>query len=358
MVFFALILTGILVPFQSVKGQQAASFFDLLYFRELPEVKLSAPMQSIIEEKKKSDQAYKAILSWKTDGGAWLNAGLKLKHRGKTRRRICDMPPLSLDFAKDTLQRMGLNPEYDKFKLVTHCKNNKEAEKILLKEYLIYQLFQVVQPVYFRAKLLNIHYLNPAIPDVDSANYAFIIESNDQMAQRGGGIDYETFNFDQTRLKREELLDLAMFQYMIGNTDWKISIRHNIKIVGRPDSTFSAVPYDFDYSGLVNAPYAVPNPDFFLSSVKDRYFMLEDVSEQELVKVAQNYSKKKKNIYRVVDSFKLLSKDDREEVKDFLEQFFEMTRDNLWPQAVIAQIAAVKKLTLQAKAKANSSQPK
>jgi hypothetical protein len=137
-----------------------------------------------------------------------------------------------------------------------------------------------------------------------------------------------------------------------------VSIRHNIKLVGRPDSTFTAVPYDFDYSGLVNAPYAVPNPDFFLSSVKDRYFMLEDVSEQELVRTAQNFSKKKKNFYRVVDSFKLLSRDDREEVRGFLDQFFEMTKDSIWPQAVLAQIAAVKKLTLQAKAKAAASQPK
>lgn len=315
-------------------------------------------MQSIIEDKKKSDQAYKAVFSWKTDGGAWMNAGLKLKHRGKTRRRICDVPPLSLDFARDTLQRMGLNPEYDKFKLVTHCKNNKEAERILLKEYLVYQLYQVVNPSNFRAKLLKMHYLNPEQPAVDTTNYAFIIESNDQMAQRGGGIDYETFNFEAARLKREELLELAMFQYMIGNTDWKVSIRHNIKIIGRPDSTFTAVPYDFDYSGLVNAPYAVPNPDFFLSSVKDRYFMLEDVSEQELVRTAQSFAKKKKNFYRVVDSFKLLSREDREEVRGFLDEFFELTKDNLWPQAVLAQISAVKKLTLQAKAKAAASQPK
>jgi len=32
------------------------------------------------------------------------------------------------------------------------------------------------------------------------------------------------------------------------------------------------VPYDFDFSGLVDAPYATPPPEYQLDSVRERYY--------------------------------------------------------------------------------------
>ena len=54
---------------------------------------------------------------------------------------------------------------------------------------------------------------------------------------------------------------LCLFEYMISNTDWNVSLLHNIKLIRKKDTKeIIVVPYDFDYSGLVNADYAVPNP--------------------------------------------------------------------------------------------------
>ena len=50
---------------------------------------------------------------------------------------------------------------------------------------------------------------------------------------------------------------LGVFQYFIGNTDWWMPRRHNIAVLTVEDSTY-AVPFDFDLSGAVDAPYAKP----------------------------------------------------------------------------------------------------
>ena len=60
---------------------------------------------------------------------------------------------------------------------------------------------------------------------------------------------------------------VALFEYMIGNLDWSVPVRHNIKlIVPKEDSNAIAfpVPYDFDYSGLVKTDYAIPPPELEL----------------------------------------------------------------------------------------------
>ena len=49
---------------------------------------------------------------------------------------------------------------------------------------------------------------------------------------------------------------------MIGNTDWAVPNNHNVKLIYDKERKLApplVVPYDFDYSGLVDASYAVPN---------------------------------------------------------------------------------------------------
>ena len=64
-----------------------------------------------------------------------------------------------------------------------------------------------------------------------------------------------------------EMIDrMAIFNYMIGNTDWSVPNQHNCKVLSDPNSARQnlglIVPYDFDYCGIVNAPYAIPHEDF------------------------------------------------------------------------------------------------
>ncbi len=63
---------------------------------------------------------------------------------------------------------------------------------------------------------------------------------------------------------------LAMFQYMIGNGDYSVTGRHNLRILAMATSGpsgFIPVPYDFDYTGLVNTHYAIPGESLGIKNV-------------------------------------------------------------------------------------------
>ena len=73
-----------------------------------------------------------------------------------------------------------------------------------------------------------------------------------------GGVPYSRLNDNQTAL-------VYVFQYLIGNTDWSfISAKgedvccHNVHLVEKNGGLYP-IPYDFDFSGLVDASYAKPN---------------------------------------------------------------------------------------------------
>jgi hypothetical protein len=68
---------------------------------------------------------------------------------------------------------------------------------------------------------------------------------------------------------------MELFQLMIGNTDYAIQISHNVKFIKLADPAFPkpiAIPYDFDYCGLINAYYAIPAETLPIENVRQRYY--------------------------------------------------------------------------------------
>jgi len=67
---------------------------------------------------------------------------------------------------------------------------------------------------------------------------------------------------------------------MIANHDWSMSAGpqgeeccHNARLIGpRGAASVSVIPYDFDYSGFVNAPYATPPDQLKINDVKQRFY--------------------------------------------------------------------------------------
>ena len=58
--------------------------------------------------------------------------------RGVMRRQICYMPPLRLDFHTDSLSQLY---KLGSLKLVSSCNPNDQYDQLLLKEYLIYKIY-------------------------------------------------------------------------------------------------------------------------------------------------------------------------------------------------------------------------
>ena len=65
---------------------------------------------------------------------------------------------------------------------------------------------------------------------------------------------------------------MALFQFMIGNSDYSAPYYHNSIMIKAGEARPVWVPYDFDWSGIVNARYAVPNPILPIRNVRERIF--------------------------------------------------------------------------------------
>jgi hypothetical protein len=120
---------------------------------------------------------------------------------------------------------------------------------------------------------------------------------------------------------------VSMFQCLIGNSDWSPSFFHNVKLITRPSGGYFTVPYDFDFSGAVDARYADPPEDLPIRSVTDRHFNSYCRPELEFESLSAFFNGKKAEIIALYEGFDLLEEDTRNDVLEFYEEFWEMMED-------------------------------
>ena len=82
------------------------------------------------------------------------------------------------------------------------------------------------------------------------------------------------------------------------------------------------MPYDFDLSGFVHAPYASPDPRIGIRSVLDRLYRGPCRTAEEFEAAASALRAKRGDMLALIDSMADLDRDARVEAKEFLESFF------------------------------------
>lgn len=273
-------------------------------------------------ENRFTEEYQAASVVYANEEGQELQYDLKLRPRGKFRRRVCDFPPVKLKFPKKQLLSEGYNKHND-LKLVTHCLEDKfEGNENVMKEYLAYLLYNELSPNSFQVQLVKITYKDTSNKYGKIKRYGFLIEDTDEMAERLNGDECDCIGSSLGNLVDKDENLMSIFQYMIGNEDWSTKMARNLKMVKRNDGSIIPVPYDFDFSGLVDASYALPNADYNLVSVKDRFFMGREVDSSILGSNIFLVKNKKKELYRLVERFKYLSFEGKEEILAYLDTFY------------------------------------
>ena len=91
---------------------------------------------------------------------------------------------------------------------------------------------------------------------------------------------------------------------MIGNTDFSPvagppgeDCCHNYVLFKGEGANITPVPYDFDQSGFVDAPYANPNPRFKIRSVKQRVYRGRCGNNSQIPDTLQQFQDKRAEIY-------------------------------------------------------------
>ncbi len=213
-----------------------------------------------------------------------IPVGIKIRGGWRSMARHCSAPLLWVRFGDQNLAGTPFLGQ-SLLPLTTHCGrglsldsqgsryNRSTWEQYLLREYLGQRLFGLFTEMSIRVRLVKIRYLNPEKPGRTIENYAFFSEHFDSVAERNGVRRLDRGSFDHEKLDTSAADLLALFQYMIGNTDWSIVRERNTVLMETSGGRQVPVPYDLDMSGLVNAHYAGPAPGLPIDDVRKRHYL-------------------------------------------------------------------------------------
>lgn len=298
------------------------SLFDIMSYTEMLNLTIETEVDSLIENRRSAAE-YPSIIRFEDQDKQTQNFDVKISLRGNFRRMRCSgIPPLKLNFKKKALTAAGL-AKFDDFKLVTYCiDDNSDAKALLLKEFLAYKLYNGITDESFRVQLLNITFKDHKTGR-KTKQWGFIIEDTAELRNRLGAKKVEeTRNVAFEKFNRAQIRQVALFQYLIGNSDWDLTVSRNVKYINK-DGQYLAIPYDFDFSGLVNAPYAIANPNFNLASVQDRVYLGFEEDMNHLNATITQLHDKQTDLIQIVEDFKLLKGSARKEIKVYLNSYFE-----------------------------------
>lgn len=290
------------------------------------ELSLRGPLSDLVDDRK-DEVPYPFTLT--ADG---VDYAVELAPRGKSRLETCAFPPLRITFP-EAVPASSPFSGVSRLKLVTPCRDRPNMTANVLEEYAAYRIFNVFTEASYRARLLNMTFIDTT-GNLDGMQVAFAIEPTDRMAVRLNGQERELPGVSRKNLDPEHASQLYLFQYLVGNTDWSLvtaegdeSCCHNGKLIQRGNRLF-LIPYDFDRTGLVDASYAKPAPKTRIRKVTQRryrgYCMDDDAT---LVAALTASIRLKPEIMAVLDELPGLDEADRKKARRFLEEYFDDAED-------------------------------
>jgi hypothetical protein len=325
----------LLVALLPLSTAHADSSIPLFSNDWLIEATIEAPFDDIMRQRSEDFEPAGTFTYLDADGKSH-QLDIKVRSRGHFRadKEICDFAPLRLNFKK----KQTADTEFagqDKLKLVTHCTNiGRHHEQLILREYLAYRFLSALTDKAFGARLMRITYVDSEGESKTRTKYAFLIEDDAQVARRNnlGPANVQSLVFSQIEPAQTNLV--TVFSYFIGNTDFS-AIRgpkdqnccHNVMLLNGKTGLFVPVPYDFDFSGLVDAPYASPNPRFDIRRVTTRLYRGLCRNNELLPATFALFEQHRQDIQSLVDNLEPLDGKNRKELNRYIASFYETIAD-------------------------------
>jgi hypothetical protein len=318
-----------------------ASSAPLFASDDVIQLTLETDLRAVIRDRDSTRaQWHPATLTYVEEGGSTVQLAVEVKTRGHWRLDPdhCDFPQLRLDFPGEQPPGSPFAGQ-DKLKLTTPCRpKRQEHEQYVLREYLVYRLYRLLTPLSFHTRLALVTYVDAGGRMEPLKRYSFFVEDQDQLVARHGarlleieGAGFEHLDFDNAGL-------VSLFEYMIGGTDWSIWGLHNIRLMQDTLSgTVYAVPYDFDWSGLVDAEYAVPDERLRLSSVRQRLYRGQCRTEEQWVPIVDRFAQVKDAASELYEGLADLHPKYARETRAYLDAFYRVIGD---PASVRREIIA------------------
>jgi hypothetical protein len=323
------ILTFILFVLSSESFAQKNQ--DLLFDSDTP-LDISIRMSIADVKGTKSDSSYVYdTLYYRNSSGIFESVAIKLKGRGNFRFRECYYPPAWIKInrkeAKGTLFEKNRN-----LKLVLPCRSASGNSQII-REYLCYKLFESISGFCFRTRLLNIDFteVNGKRKRKAALN-GILIEDIDDAAKRLDATPQKNRRIHPKLQNDTSAARLYLFEYLISNTDWSVVYQHNMKLIMKPPNIFIYLPYDFDMSGFVDAPYStvsqIGDQQLPIRHVRQRLYRGYCIAPGAMEYVRQEFLSKKEMLLLIPPKYgSQLSPNNLKNINGYLNEFFKIVAD-------------------------------
>ena len=274
-----------------------------------------------------STKRYPATLKFLGEKGDTTSLEVQLATRGHYRLRTCEFLPLKVYFDKEKTKGTVFGGE-GSLKLTPHCmKADRHAQNIYV-EYAVYGMYNLLTPVSLKARLAEITWIDPNNPKFTITRPGFWTQDEDDMAKEVRGKILMQQGGSASQMEPHQMALTDVFQYMVGNTDFSLSYLHNYRIV-QTDTSMNYYPmaYDFDWTGLVDAPYANPDYRLGIKRTTDRLYRGGCHDPDVLAQEVTLFKTKKDAIYGTLREIKGLSPARLKEAETFLDEFYKGLND-------------------------------
>ncbi|MBT8219716.1 MAG: hypothetical protein KJP00_07825, partial [Bacteroidia bacterium] len=299
------------------------SLFDHMYQLEgIPTIRVITDMDLYYKNSLKEEYQPAEVLITDPAGEEIINTMARIRTRGNVRKKVCGVPPAKIDFSKEDLTEAGFL-KLDDLKFVFPCGRSKLDQERLYREYLIYTIYELISEHAIHAALVRIELEGATKVEYDFTG--FVVEDEEEYERRKNATIIEEGKITYGGIERESFLKMTFFQYMIANTDWGVSTKHNLEIVKLNDEQLVlALPYDYDFSGFVGHNYAEPNDQLPIKSVHQRYYFPYEISLDEFDSMVVYYKSMQPAIIEKINNATYLKEKTRKACADYLMEFFEL----------------------------------
>lgn len=317
--------------------------FGMAYANELPpaqplfdsdeilHLEIQLPFRQLEKDRKGTPEYFPGQLTYFDAEGQAETVDIDLRSRGKLRRsaKTCAFPPIKIRLHNGA--RTGLFENQKTLKLVTHCQNKNINDQYVLKEYLAYRIYNLLTDYSVKARLAKVSYRQGE--KQIAQRYAIILEHWKMVAARTRTTSVKTEGaIDIEKLSNFETSLMGLFQYMIGNDDWSAlkpaadnECCHNVRHVLTTDNKIMPLPYDFDFSGLVDASYAVSR--LGTDNVRKRRYLGLCKSQVELANTIVHMQNSREEIDNRVHQLDALSSRESKRTLKYFDRFYEVLDD-------------------------------
>jgi hypothetical protein len=298
---------------------------------EILNITLKGSLRDLLNDRLNEPKNYPLVLSYKKEDSSELAIPVEVKTRGHFRRlkENCYYPPLLIQFPKEGPHLSSVFKNQSKLKLVMPCK----GDEFIIREWLVYKIYNLVTPISFRARLVKVNLEDEKNKKPVAPFYGIVLEEEKQLAKRTQLISVNK-KMKPEHTKMDAFLNMTVFQYLIGNTDWSIQYLQNIKLLATDSLALpETVPYDFDHAGIVNAPYAQPAEELQLNSIRERRYRGYCMDDMKMFdEVIARFNGLKNDIYNLYNSnAQLLDAKYLKSAIQFLDDFYKtISNEKAW----------------------------